>query len=249
MSWFSSSLQEVERPVVPKDTKYVPLVQQEYCSAPACISMVMLRRGISLVPQELLGHAMGLTLPFDKEITSRFYNGHVGPASTIGYGVRVHEPEFHPNAAFQKLNIPLHFQFVPVSALKSEELLSFLDELTAGPAEDAKDILFCFSQRMLSPASLLLPGGDRGVQAHVCLLDRVEPPVPGVGWRVRLVDPAVGVPKWRICDGRQLLLSMQAIGDDLMGGIWLIHKRVRRREHGSGSTPIAAAPPPQATPP
>ncbi len=51
MSWFSSSGQELERPVVPKDTKYVPLVQQEYCSAPACISMVMLRRGIPLIPQ------------------------------------------------------------------------------------------------------------------------------------------------------------------------------------------------------
>ena len=136
--------------VVPDSSRYVPLVQQEFCAAPgtallfffsrvvsravsartgqnglvgdqedrllppssilpqtspratqrsvlaACISMAMLRRGIPLVPQELLAYKLGLTLPREhvESVKARFFNPRVADDQLIDRPtILPHEPE------------------------------------------------------------------------------------------------------------------------------------------------------------
>lgn len=227
--------------VVP-DSRYVPMVQQEFCAAPACISMAMLRRGIPLVPQELIAYKLGLTLSREHVESARFFNPRVADDQLIDRPtILPHEPEYHPGAALASLHIPLRFQFVSVSAMTPALLFNFLLEVTGQTTghtnEDADpDILFCFSPLAVWPAK---PAGGQspGVHRpdamlpsspHLCLLDQIERGRPaadareGEGWRARVIDPAPGVGKWRKVSGEALLKGMQALGDDYMGGLWLL---------------------------
>ena len=43
--------------------KYVPITEQPYCCVPACIQMILLRRGIPLKSQEEIGYNLGLIVP------------------------------------------------------------------------------------------------------------------------------------------------------------------------------------------
>jgi hypothetical protein len=219
---------EMPAAVVPPDSRYVPLVMQDYCAVPCCLSMAMLRRGLPLIAQELLAFHLGLTLPADKEGAERFFNASAHRTG-VGGGVRPYEASFHPSVALAQLGIPLRFQFVPVSALDADQLQSLVVELTA--EDDDRDVLFHFDRSVLDAASSVptsirgrtaAPDGGQHQQKHMCVLDRVAPRTCAPT-TYRLMDPAVHAPKWREVDGAQLLRAMQALGEEQLGGLWLLH--------------------------
>lgn len=171
--------------IVPKDSRYVPFTQQRYCCAPACILMIMYRRGIPLVPQELLGHHLGLVVP--KEVRGLFWNVHAAKQRPpAGYGTRASEPRYSAERAFRKLKIPLKETFHP---LRNFDDGSFRKFLKAVERED-RDVLVCFDQRVLSGERKTKRGYRQG---HLCVIDRVDLKNDAV----RLIDPSVKQPKWR----------------------------------------------------
>jgi len=237
--------------VVPPDSRYVPLVMQDYCAVPCCLSIAMLRRGLPLIAQELLAFHLGLTLPADKEVAESFFDASAHRTG-VGGGVRPHEASFHPSVALAKLGIPLRFQFVPVSALDADQLQSLVVELTA--EDDDRDVLFHFDRSVLDAASSVptsirgrtaAPGGGQHQQKHMCVLDRAAPRTCAPT-TYRLMDPAVHAPKWREVDGAQLLRAMQALGEEQLGGLWLLHGR---KNDESSDEQDAYSSPPHLTPP
>lgn len=93
----------------PSDSRYIPFTQQPSCCVPTCIQMVMYRQDIPLLAAEEIGHHLGLTVPPER---SALFYGDVETEVSDGFplgGIRSHLPEYHPNAAFARLGIPLHF--------------------------------------------------------------------------------------------------------------------------------------------
>ena len=105
--------------IIPKDTRYVPLTQQPSCCTPTSISIVMLKLGIPLISQELLGYHLGLRV--NKKVKLLFWNPVVGPKPGAGYGTRIDRKEYETNAIFKKLNIPLEGTFYPIENFKSKK--------------------------------------------------------------------------------------------------------------------------------
>jgi hypothetical protein len=242
--------------VVPGDSRYVPLVMQDYCAVPCCLSMAMLRRGLPLVAQELLAFHLGLALPAgDKSGAERFFNASAHATGEAG-GVQPHEASFHPSVALSTLHIPLRFQFVPVSALDAEKLTSLLVELLS--AEDDRDVLLHFDRTVLEstgsvrarPWGRTAATGDAAAapgqhqQKHMCVLDSVSPASRSA--ELRLVDPAAHSQKWRLVDSALLLRAMQALGEEQLGGIWLLHGR---NDIDSSDEEEDYSSPPHVTPP
>ena len=247
---------KAETEVVPWDSQYVPLVMQDFCAAPCCISIVMLRRRLALVPQELLAYHLGLAIPKDK-LSARFFNPRMIAAGSEG-GLQSHEPSFHPSLALAALGIPLHFQFVPVSGLEASQLRALLLELTS---DDNRDVLFHFDRSVLDSASPAQAGRNRPVanepasgrtqRQHMCVLDKLiipESESESDSYRMRILDPAVDAPKWRVVEAARLLLAMQVLGEESLGGVWLLYCRSfsdndSSDDHDSSPSPPTTAPP------
>lgn len=56
--------------IIPKDTRYIPFTQQKSCCVPTSISIIMYKRNIPLIPQEVLGYYLGLIV--DPEFKNLF---------------------------------------------------------------------------------------------------------------------------------------------------------------------------------
>ena len=213
--------------VVPADSRYVPLVQQaEYCAAPCCILMAMLRRRLPLLPQEVLAHHLGLALPGGEPAAERFFNARECAAGEEA-GLKLGDPRFQPGAAFAALAVPLHFQFLPVSALDEEQFAGLLVQLTSNSLEEY-DILFHLDRAVLSAgkqsaAAAYRRGGTRPShhlerpREHTLMHDKLIR-VSAESVKIRVVDPAVDAPKWREVEARRLLLAMQMLGEEELGG-------------------------------
>lgn len=192
--------------VIPKDTRYVPLTQQKSCCVPTSISIVMYKRGIPLVPIELLGYHLGLIVaPENKKL---FYHPRVGKRPPAGYGTRVSLKKYSPNAAFKKLKIPLKLVVYPISSFKTkQEFVNF----AAGCVKKDRDVLVCFNHGLV--------GGSKENNGHVCVLDTIYPK-RGV---VRLIDPSSSQPKWREIKVTQLKKAMEG-HPTKTGGFWELVK-------------------------
>ena len=75
-----------------------------------------------------------------------------------------------------------------------------------------KDVLVCFDEGALT--------GDNIRQGHVCVVDRVYIR-KGL---VRLIDPSVNQPKWRIVNLQKLFKAMQVHGVHKSAGFWEFKK-------------------------
>jgi len=103
--------------------------------------------------------------------------------------------------------------------MDSLRLREFLEELVAEPSEIRKDILFYFDLPTFTGTQGVK--GETNFGCHAVLMEGLTDNYHGV-WGVRIVDPAVTAPKQYTVEGSKLLTGMQKLGDDLMGGIWLI---------------------------
>src|SRR4051794_40060347 len=92
--------------VTPADSRYVPFVQQPYCCVPASLHMVMYRRSMPLVAQEELGYHLGLVVPPNDG--HWYWNPRISAKRPpAGYGTQIQRAEYSPDAAFERLGVPL----------------------------------------------------------------------------------------------------------------------------------------------
>ena len=91
--------------IIPKDSRYVPLTQQNWCCVPTCIQMIMLKHEVPLLAAEFLGYHLGLIVP-EQEL-KYFWNARTGKRPSSGWGTQIGNQKYEPNLVFEKLNIPL----------------------------------------------------------------------------------------------------------------------------------------------
>jgi hypothetical protein len=193
--------------IIPKDTRYVPLVQQKSCCVAASISIVMNKLGIPLISQELLGYHLGLTIA--DEFKYLFWSPRTGEKPPAGYGCRVVPMEkYNPNAEFKKLGIPLEMTIHHIDEFKvKDEFVEFVQKFT----KQNEDILVAFHNGVLSGVE------DKG--GHICVMDRIYPDRN----IIRLIDPSPTQPKWREVDVDILIKAMKAHPSN-NGGFWELNK-------------------------
>lgn len=187
--------------IVPKDSRYIPIPQQPSCCVPACISMIMYKNGIPLIPQELLGYHLGLVVrDNDKHL---FWNPRTGKKPPSGYGTQIYKKQYHPNVAFKKLNIPLAMAFHGISNFKNaDELEIFLEN----KVQVDTDLLVCFDHSALN-------GSHDG--GHICVVDKMIDRS-----KIRLIDSQRDEPKWHIVEIALLHKAMLVHTEAKMGGVW-----------------------------
>jgi len=188
--------------IIPKDSRYVPMTQQKSCCVVTCISMVMYKRGIPLIPQELLGYHLGLVVK--PENKSLFWNARSGKKPKSGYGTQVFSKLYNPNNVFKKLKIPLKFSVYHIDDYKTEK--DFI-EFMVGVINQDRNMLVCFDHGTLN-------GNDKHT-GHVCVLDRIYPKKK----MVRIIDPSANQPKWRMVKISKLKKAMK-LHPANGGGFW-----------------------------
>lgn len=178
-------------------------MQQPYCCVPTCFQIVMYRRGIPLLPQDVLAYQMGLTVP--KKDSYLFSKVRTGSKPSSGWGTQIQKREFNPNTVFPKLGIPLSIEQSFIKGFKDpEDLRSLLIDIQNKDG----DALLCFDYGKLW--GLPRRGG------HVCVFDRIE------GDNVYIVDPERSVPKYRQANLEKLYAAMNFHGDDNSTGVWRV---------------------------
>ncbi len=166
--------------IIPKDTRYVPLTQQNSCCVPTSINIIMYKLGIPLVSQELLGYHMGLIQ--DKKNKYLFWNVRTGKKPPTGYGVWAIKGKFGIDLAFKKLKIPLKIFKYPINDFKSrEEIVLFI----ANAIKKDKDIMVFLRSGILNDTD--------SMNGHACVIDRIYPKKD----IIRIIDPSATQAKWR----------------------------------------------------
>ena len=193
--------------IVPVDTRYVPLTQQRWCCVPTCIQIVMYRHNIPLVPAEVIGYHLGLTVP--QEDLQYFWNGRTGEEPVAGWGTQISKPEYSPNAAFEKLKIPLKMELMLIDGFADEDEFR---EYLGGVEDSDKDVLVCFDYGTLYDTDYH--------SGHVCVLDRVYLE----RGKMRLIDTEYKSPKWREIEIDKMFKAMKTHGNLKSGGFWELKK-------------------------
>jgi hypothetical protein len=169
--------------------------------------MVMLRHKVPLIPQELIGHHLGLVVP--KKDAKFFWHVRTGKMPKAGYGTQRGKKEYSPNRAFRKLGIPFVMSYSLIDKFKSSDgFKSYL----AGVEKEDHDVLACFDYGELH--------GTDYHHGHVCVVDRVYLKKGSV----RLIDPERNVPKWRTVRIEKLFAAMKKHGKEKSGGFWELNR-------------------------
>lgn len=178
---------------------------------PTCFQMIMYRHDIPLRPAEEIGYHLGLVVsPERSNLFSHVRTSAEVPAA--GYGIQSHLPEYEPNAAFARMNIPLHFAIDPIKDIASASEL--LEKLRAYEKDDV-DVVVAFH------LGALLDDPSLATAHHACVFDRV------LGEQVRLIDPSFYAPKWRTFSAEQLFAAMKKHVSPEYGGMWLLTKTTK----------------------
>lgn len=183
-------------------SRYIPFVQQPYCCVPACIQMILYKNNIPLKSQEEIGNALGLRVK--PERAHLFENVSTEEPETGIWGTQVGNPDYDVNEAFEDLGIPMKFEVRYAKKIGSpNELKEILQEI-----ENANDdALVCFKY-----GSLWDDGSSSG---HVNVFDRI------VNDKIRLVDPAIEVPKFRMVEVKKLYKAMVEHQAAVSPGVWI----------------------------
>lgn len=197
----------MKKEIIPKDTRYTPLTQQRWCCVPTCIQIVMLKNKIPLIPAELIGYHMGLTVP--KKDLKYFWNAITGPKPKAGYGTRAGEKKYNPNVMMKKLKIPFKFGGRFIDKFSGPE--EFKKYLIKAEKKN-KDILVCFDWGKLT--------GEKYTGGHVCVFDRYYPQKD----EMRIIDPEYYSPKWRIIKVKRMYDAMKFHGASNSAGFWELIK-------------------------
>jgi hypothetical protein len=166
----------------------------------------MYRNNIPLVPEEVLGHHLGLTVPPEEK--KLFYNPRISkvPPSDSGYGTQIQDPNYSPNIAFKKLNIPLSFK--PILASQIVDSADLLAKLKKNE-NDNIDAACCFNY------SVVYSGEYKPYYGHVVVFDKI------VDDKIQIVDPWFDNAHWNIISPELMFKAIKAHGDKNFGGIWI----------------------------
>jgi len=184
-----------------RKSRYIPLTQQSFCCMPACIQMVLLRRKLQMLPQEEIGHDLGLIVP--KKYKKILPTARTGKMPPSGYGTQ--ENKHSLNKFFKKHKIPLRKESFQPSEIKNTE--KWIEE----NIKKDNDILVCFK------GGLLYGGKGRG---HLSVVDSIS------GDEVTLIDPSRLVPKYRKVKLKRLIMAMEK---HPTGGFHLIMPAKKKR--------------------
>ena len=198
--------------IVPAKTRYVPLQQQPYSCCAACLQMVCIRRGLPLLPAELIGWHLGLVVP--PEDAHFFYNPRISkdpPPRGYGTQVGIEGQGVDTDIAFQKLGLPLTMEVKEYKDFNNAG--DFWETIDANLAAD-NDVIMCVLWRDISYARDLQKPYDPN-SLHIVLVDRIEEDA------VYFVDPAAG-PKWRSIEKARMTQSMENNRDRPSLGTWII---------------------------
>lgn len=80
---------------------YISLTQQKLCCVPCAIQWILLRRGLKLVEQEIIGKALGLVIP------KKFQHLFISNIKTGRKDYGTHDIELKMNKFLKKYKIPL----------------------------------------------------------------------------------------------------------------------------------------------
>lgn len=179
--------------------KYILLTQQPYCCVPACLQMILLKRGLPLISQEDIGYDLGLTVPGeDKKLFRRV---RAGKKPNAGWGTRVGKEIYSINHFFNKNRINLKEEYVFLT--RKEEIKGFLKENLG-----VNDIIVCFDYKTLYGI-----GENTG---HVSIIESLKRN------DLTLIDPLYKVPKYRKVSLKKLSKAIEKHGKDKRGGFWII---------------------------
>lgn len=196
------NLNERDGPI-PKNFRYVPMIQQKGCCVAACISMIMLKHRIPLVPQELLFDKLGISTLPHPAIKKVFWN----PIKPECWCAGKQSEEKRINKALGDLNIPLSMRIISLNQLADPR--SYLKKIE----NRDWDVLAAFNYSMLYEKR---PGDYN----HVSVIDRVDLKRN----EVRLVDPIQTEESsvWRVVRIEQLLRAIKCY--NYFGGFWKFGK-------------------------
>ncbi len=169
--------------------------------------MVMYKNNIPLISQELIGNALGLTVP--DEDAYLFDDARTGDMPRAGWGTQIYREEFSPNAAFANLKIPLTMQLNLINSFKDVESMS---RYLISHEEMNSDILVCYDYGALFDTD--------SHSGHVNVFDSYDRE-SGI---VQLVDPEQKVPKYRQVKIDKLFDALIAHGNEKSGGFWELTK-------------------------
>jgi hypothetical protein len=161
----------------------------------------------------------GLELP--AAAAGRFYNART--SGTDQGGLKLRDQRYQPGTALAALDIPLRFQFLPVSALDEDHFSGLLVQLTSNSSEDY-DIMFNLDRAVLDGTRSSFRATAARPREHTVVHDIIVGQLEeGASMRIRVIDPAADSPKWREFEAGRLLLAMQTLGDEELGGVWLLY--------------------------
>ncbi|MFA5022152.1 MAG: hypothetical protein WC508_03675 [Patescibacteria group bacterium] len=141
--------------------------------------MIMYRQGLPLIPQELLGHYLGLLV--DKKDKKLFWNVRTGKRPPAGYGTQMKNKQFEINSVFKRLRIPLTVATYYIRNFKKKELIF----LISNSIKRNEDLIAMLASDVLN--------NTKNNNGHACVIDRIYP----VKNLIRLIDPSAVQPKWR----------------------------------------------------
>lgn len=163
--------------------------------------MVLLRRGLEVLPQETIGKALGLTVP--RSDLHLLPHAHTGTQPSSGWGTRVQDDGCSINDFFRKHSYELREVY-----LDSDSLPHDLASWISGQLKSGNDLLACFDYANAF-------GGD-GDYGHVCVVDSCDEEM------ITLVDPWYLAPKYRSLTVERLVTAMRQHAKTNRAGFWII---------------------------
>lgn len=193
---------------------YTLIKQKKRCCVPACMYMILERRGLPSFDQEAIGKHIGLVV--SKEIAEEEGFKDVEIAEEMppgGYGTRTNEEEYSLDAFFSKENLPLKSDYYTLDDI--EDVPSFIGD----NLKDGNDIIVCFRVRHLYHDIDKEEVGDAG---HITLISEIEDD------KVTLAD--THFPEYRMVALEKLMEAIDYhrtddIYDTPLGGFWVISSK------------------------
>lgn len=182
--------------------KYKHISQKPYCCVPACVQMILRRRGLFVPPQEDIAYDLGVILPpKGRHVLPKSHKGH---RPKTGWGTRINLKQYSLTAFFQRRGYALQEKYYPAKNFHSTaKFMEFLKKnLKLG-----KDQLICFNSPMLYH--------QKGSWGHASLIEKANRRY------VTLRDPS---PKHK--QPRKVLLHdlRAATQNHYKGGVWVMSK-------------------------
>ncbi len=155
-------------------SRYIPFPQQLYCCVPACIQMVLYRRGIPLIAQEIIWKYLWLRIPKEKEYLFDVIKA--GEEPKAWYWTQV--SKYPISNFFVQNNIKLKEEYFFLDDIKTDIKIWIQDII-----KNNWDILVCLNLKSLDEKSEDI--------WHILLIDSFD-------WdNIVLLDPRNINPKYR----------------------------------------------------